>query len=84
MIRAAGAIGAVKRLLVAQLSRIVTERVIDGLTVNQASINRKIPQTIFDLCECPFDHRGLPRGNLLTPIDSLVSTGYRLAIQEAG
>jgi len=34
--------------------------------------------------ECPFDHRGLPRGNLLTPIDSLVSTGYRLAIQEAG
>jgi len=47
-------------------------------------MNRKMSQTILDLRECLFDHRGLPRGNLLTPIDSLMCTGYRLAIQEAG
>jgi len=47
-------------------------------------MNRKVRQPVFDLRECPFDHRGLPRGNLLTPIDSLVCAGYRLAIQEAG
>jgi hypothetical protein len=52
--------------LLAQLCRIVTERVIDGLTVNQASMSCSVRQTIFDLRDGLFDRGGLPRGNPVT------------------
>jgi hypothetical protein len=49
--------------LLSQLCRIVADRVIDGLAVNQTSINRNKKKTILDLYDGLFDRGGLPRGN---------------------